>query len=144
MGNEPGQHKAKSPMIGGATYDALKNAAMIAIPGLGALYFTIAQFWGLPKAEEVVGTAAALATFLGLFVRSQKKRYDNSDDKYDAVVNVQEGEFNKNYEFDFGEKDVADVVDPKKEILLKVRHVPPPVAPEAELPLQPPEVEGQT
>lgn len=135
---EPGQHKAKGKgvVLSGVQYDALKTSVMIAIPGLAALYFGLAQIWGLPKAEEVVGSAAVLTTFLGLFAKQQKKAYDNSDAKYDAVVHVDDTGDKKNYEFDFGDKDVEKVIDPKKEILVKVNRPNP--SPTPELPLEAP------
>lgn len=131
-----GAHKAQGTLVSGTAYDTLKNSALVAIPGLAALYFGLAQIWGLPKAEEVVGSAACLTTFLGLFVMQQKKAYDKSDDKYDAVVHIDETQGRKVYEFDFGSKEVSDVVDWQKEILVKVNR---PEAPaEPELPLTEP------
>lgn len=47
------------------TYDILKKIAMIWLPAIGTLYFALAQIWGLPYAEQVVGTITALDTFLG-------------------------------------------------------------------------------
>jgi len=47
------------------TYDILKKIAMIWLPALGTLYFALAQIWGLPYAEQVVGTITAIDTFLG-------------------------------------------------------------------------------
>ena len=47
------------------TYDVLKYIAQIVLPALGALYFALAQIWGLPYGEEIVGTITALDCFLG-------------------------------------------------------------------------------
>lgn len=46
-------------------YDALKWIAQILLPAAGTLYFALAKVWGLPYATEVVGTIAAVDTFLG-------------------------------------------------------------------------------
>ena len=46
-------------------YDALKFIAMILLPAIGTLYFALAGIWGLPYAEQVVGTITAIDTFLG-------------------------------------------------------------------------------
>ena len=37
-------------------YDVLKWIALIVLPAIGALYFALSQLWGLPYAEEIVGT----------------------------------------------------------------------------------------
>ena len=46
-------------------YDILKLIAQVILPALGTLYFAIAQIWGLPYGEEIVGTITAIDTFLG-------------------------------------------------------------------------------
>lgn len=47
------------------TYDALKFIALIVLPALGTLYFALAQIWGLPYGEQIVGTITAIDAFLG-------------------------------------------------------------------------------
>ena len=56
-------------MIQGKTYDQLKWLALIGLPALGTLYFALAGIWGLPAAEQVVGTIVAVDTFLGVVLR---------------------------------------------------------------------------
>lgn len=56
-------------------YDAIRFMALVALPGLGALYFGVAQIWGLPYAEEVVGTITVVDTFLGLVVKKSSTEY---------------------------------------------------------------------
>lgn len=46
-------------------YDVLKWIAQILLPAVGTLYFALAQIWGLPYAEQVVGTITAIDAFLG-------------------------------------------------------------------------------
>ena len=57
------------------TYDILKYIAMIALPALGTFYFAIAQIWGLPFGEEIVGTIAAVDTFLGALLKISSDKY---------------------------------------------------------------------
>lgn len=76
---ENGAHKAESlpqPLFTGQLYDRLKFTAQILLPGLATLYFTVAQIWGLPKAEELVGTIVAVDAFLGLLLGLSSSRYD--------------------------------------------------------------------
>lgn len=56
-------------------YDVFKFVAMILLPSIGSLYFAIAQVWGLPYGEEVVGTITAIDTFLGLLVHKSASDY---------------------------------------------------------------------
>lgn len=49
-------------------YDFLKWVAQILLPAIGTLYFALANIWGLPNAEQVVGTITALDTFLGVLL----------------------------------------------------------------------------
>lgn len=69
-------------------YDVLRWVAQIGLPALGALYFTLAPLWGLPKVEEVVGTVVAVDTFLGLLLGLAKKNYVNSGAAFDGTLNV--------------------------------------------------------
>ena len=59
-------------------YDILKFVAQILLPALGTLYFTIAQIWGLPFAEQIVGTISAVDVFLGAVLGISTKIYYKS------------------------------------------------------------------
>ena len=48
------------------TYDILKKIAQIWLPALGTLYFSLAQIWDLPFADQIVGSITALDAFLGI------------------------------------------------------------------------------
>lgn len=63
-------------------YDVLKWIAQILLPALGTLYFALASIWGLPYAEQVVGTITAVDAFLGVLLGiSSKQYYDAADSK---------------------------------------------------------------
>lgn len=49
-------------------YDILKWAAQLFLPALATLYFALAQIWGFPFGEEIVGTITAIDTFLGVIL----------------------------------------------------------------------------
>lgn len=65
-------------MITGKLYNALKFLALVALPAVGTLYFTLAGIWGLPAAEEVVGTIVAVDTFLGVILQISSTNYNSS------------------------------------------------------------------
>lgn len=62
------------------TYDLLKWIAMYLLPALGTLYFALANTWGLPYAEQVVGSITALDTFIGVILGISTNGY-NADKK---------------------------------------------------------------
>ena len=77
-----------APMLTNRMYDWAKKFVTIIIPALSTLYFTLANVLGLPYAEEVVGTMAALATFGGVVLGLSTKAYNNSDARFDGDVVV--------------------------------------------------------
>lgn len=62
-------------MLKNKTYDFLKPIAQIWLPAAGTLYFALAQIWGLPYAEEVVGTITAVDAFLGAVLGISTVKY---------------------------------------------------------------------
>ncbi len=56
-------------------YDTLKWIAQILLPALATLYFALAAIWGLPAAEQVVGTITAIDTFLGVLLGISTSNY---------------------------------------------------------------------
>lgn len=58
------------------TYDILKFLAQIILPAAGTLYFALANIWGLPLGEEVVGTITAVDAFLGAILGISTAQYN--------------------------------------------------------------------
>ena len=56
-------------------YDVLKFIAQILLPALGTLYFALASIWGLPYAEQIVGTITAIDTFLGVILGISSSKF---------------------------------------------------------------------
>jgi hypothetical protein len=65
------------------TYDVLKWVAQILLPAVATLYFAIAQIWGLPYGEQIVGTITAIDAFLGALLGISTYQY-NKDRNNDA------------------------------------------------------------
>ena len=61
------------------TYDLLKWIAMIFLPALGTLYFALAQIWGLPYGEQIVGTITAIDAFLGAVLQISTEQYNREN-----------------------------------------------------------------
>ena len=64
-------------VLSNKAYDRTKWFTTIFLPAFGALYFGVAQIWGLPKAEEVVGTITVVATFLGVLLGISSRAYNS-------------------------------------------------------------------
>jgi hypothetical protein len=60
-------------------YDVLKTIAQIWIPAIATLYFTLAGIWGLPYAEQVVGTLTAIDTFMGVVLKISTNAYNKDN-----------------------------------------------------------------
>ena len=56
-------------------YDILKWIAQILLPAIGTLYFALASIWGLPYAEQIVGTITAVDAFLGVILGISTAQY---------------------------------------------------------------------
>lgn len=63
------------------TYDVLKWVAMILLPAAGTLYFALAGIWGLPYAEQIVGTITAIDTFLGVILGLSSSQYNKNKEE---------------------------------------------------------------
>lgn len=70
--------------ISNGLYDILKWVTTIVLPAIGTLYFALAQIWGFPYGEEIVGTITAIVTFFGVILGISTKTYNA--DKLDGVV----------------------------------------------------------
>ena len=60
-------------------YDVLKWIALILLPALGTLYFTLAGIWDFPYAEAIVGTITAADTFLGVLLGISSAQYKKKE-----------------------------------------------------------------
>ena len=60
-------------------YDILKWIAMVFLPAIATLYFALAGIWGLPHAEEVVGTITAIDTFMGVLLGISSAQYNKKN-----------------------------------------------------------------
>ena len=49
-------------------YESLKWLVLILLPSVATLYFTFSKLWGLPYAEEIVGTITSVIAFLGIIL----------------------------------------------------------------------------
>ena len=63
-------------LMSNKVYDVMKWIALVLLPAVGALYFGLANIWGFPYAEEVVGTVSVIDTFLGAILMISTNEYN--------------------------------------------------------------------
>lgn len=74
------------------SYSVGKKLVQVILPAFSAMYFGLATIWGLPAAEQVVGTTAIITTFLGVSLGISSIQYDASGAAYDGSLVVKKGE----------------------------------------------------
>lgn len=62
-------------------YDVLKWIVVMVLPALGTFYFALAGIWGFPYGEAIVGTIAAIDTFLGAALCISTAQYNKNKDE---------------------------------------------------------------
>ena len=56
-------------------YDVLKWIALIALPAIATLWYTLGKIWGFPYLAEVEASIIAVDTFLGAILGISNLRY---------------------------------------------------------------------
>lgn len=122
------EDNAEEPVIGDAppsartffsnrVYDVLKFIALVFLPASGTAYFALSGLWGLPYADQVVGTIVVADTFLGTVIGVSSRQYRHSDARFDGEIVVtpnEEGNSDLNLSLD------SHAVAKKKEITVRV------------------------
>jgi hypothetical protein len=108
-----------TPLLSNRLYETLKTLVQLWLPALGTLYFTLATIWGLPAAEAVVATLAAIAAFGGVVLRISAKSYAASDSRYDGAIVISQPEPGKTlYSLELGMD--PDEIKDLNELVFKV------------------------
>jgi hypothetical protein len=86
--------KTSDPIVkNNKLYDYLKFIAMVFLPALSTLYFTLAPIWTLPDADKVVGSIGAVDMFLGVLLHISNAQYNKrpiagGPNTYDGAIVV--------------------------------------------------------
>ena len=56
-------------------YDILRYIAQMILPAAGTLYFALAEIWEFTHVQEIMGTVAAVDTFLGTILHLSHIKY---------------------------------------------------------------------
>lgn len=101
----------------GKLYDRLKYMALIVLPALATLYFALAGIWGLPAADQVVGTIVAVDTFLGVILQLSSNAY-NKGIEHGGELHVNEGQLL--FQLDEDKTDISKLGE-KSEVRFKIK-----------------------
>lgn len=108
--------------INNKVYDALKYLAQVGLPALATFVFTIGPIWDMPHTEEVSQTIVATNVLLGALLLINQVKYNNSDERFDGVLDVlvtPPGSDNEIRHLDV-DPSINQITD-KGEVLLKVQ-----------------------
>lgn len=103
MSVPPPESSTKKTFLTSKQYDILKWIAQIFLPAFGTLYFALAGIWGLPAAEQVLGTVVSVDTFLGVLLGLSSRSYnsvDNPAGKYKGSMLMEKTEDGKLFTLD--------------------------------------------
>lgn len=113
------KHVSRDHLFSNGVYDWLRHISQITLPAVGTLYFAIAQIWGFPNGEEVVGTIIAVDAFMGLLLSVSSKTYKNSEAKYDGSIDVEQQEDDTKL-FSLSLNSDPEELETKTEVVFKV------------------------
>lgn len=102
-------------------YDILKWIAQLVLPAIGTLYFALANIWGFPYGEEIVGTITAIDAFLGVILGINTAVYKASSDYGDGTMWVTNAGGKDNYSFEMSAP--IEDIEKKSELTLRVKDV---------------------
>lgn len=131
--NTPDTQPGRDHLLNDQQYFLLNALAVIILPAVGTLYFALAQIWGLPSAEEVVGTIVAVDTFLGILVKVGETSYNNSESRFAGAINVAEQPDKTVYSLDLNHP--VEELTNKDQVTFRVNTPKVPPRPAAQIPL---------
>jgi hypothetical protein len=71
-------------MLTDTSYGFNKSLVTLWIPATSSLYFGLAAIWDLGYAQQICGSLALLATFLGIVLHVSSSNYDSAGAGYDG------------------------------------------------------------
>lgn len=111
-------------LLSNRNYDRLRLAVTILLPGLGALYFGLAEIWNFPYQAQVSGSIAVVNIFAGVLLTFARALHEASGAKYDGILSLEpDGEGGSNLKLlqvDY------EALETKSEIIFRVRQPKPP------------------
>lgn len=73
-------------LINEKVYKIIKWIVLYLLPAIGTLYFSISQIWGIPNAEQVLGTITSVTIFLSMILGLSSSAYKKAGSGTDGVM----------------------------------------------------------
>lgn len=105
-------------MLSEKAYNFVRALVIHVLPALSAAYFSLDSIWDLPKEDEVVGTLAVIAVFLGAVMGVSSRNFNKSGFDGDVVVTETESGSTK---FSLELNATPEELEQKKAIRFKVK-----------------------
>lgn len=99
--------------LSNTAYDIIKKIVQLGLPASATLYFTLAQIWNLPYAEAVVGTIAAITTFLGVILGISSSKYISDENNFAGTLVTEEEEGVTRYVMQLHTENPEDILEQK-------------------------------
>lgn len=75
-------------LINDKVYNIIKWFVVYFLPALGTLYFSISQLWGIPHADQVLGTITSVTIFLSMVMGLSSSSFKKNGLGTDGVMLV--------------------------------------------------------
>jgi hypothetical protein len=78
-------------------YEIMKWITLILLPAISMLYLALSEVWGLPYADQIVGTIAAVDLFLGMVLGISSYTYKTNNPLYYVNLTKLVGEVERSW-----------------------------------------------
>lgn len=110
-------------VLGTKLYDKLKFIALVLLPAVSTLYFSLGKIWDFPNVTEVIGSITSIDTFLGVILGLSTKAYNKSESRYNGALNVSESPEGKLlYSFELNDSTMLDQLSSMDQVVFKVKN----------------------
>ena len=75
-------------IINNKVYGIIKWVIVYLLPAIGTLYFSISQLWGIPHADQILGTISSVTIFLSMILGLSSSSYKKNGSGMDGVMLV--------------------------------------------------------
>lgn len=73
-------------IINDKVYNIIKWFVVYFLPALGTLFFSISQLWGIPHADQVLGTITSVTIFLSMIMGLSSSSYKKAGTDMDGTM----------------------------------------------------------
>jgi hypothetical protein len=112
------QEMNSSPILNNKQYNIAKFITVVVFKAIGTLYFALAQIWGLPAGEQILGSILAVETCLGVILGISSNQYNNTDARFSGVIKTTETKDKTSYLLELNEH--PETLKNKDEAIFKV------------------------